>query len=159
MHLRFWLLSAWLGLACPAWGQIDSTIPLPPERLDPPSLSASRANPPDIAFEVHRAGRLWTTVNNDGIIGNIFGFYLPDLRKSAPSFHFPNYSQITHGNYIGLWIGGVVNGDTLVSTTIDEVGNREFWPDYPPTGNFMVRSNQPSSPSGNGAPASTGRSW
>ncbi|MFH1686884.1 MAG: hypothetical protein ABIE70_05110 [bacterium] len=102
--------------------------------------------PPEIDFRVHRNGRLWNTVNNNGIMGNVYGFPLSDMYKAAPSFRFPGYSQTTYGQQIGLWVGGVVNGDTLVSTTIDELGQQEFWPDYYPFGQFEAKSTNPTSP-------------
>ena len=119
----------------------------PESYRDPAEISQSiQQTPPEIRHVVHRNGRLWNTINNNGIMGNVYGFSLTDIYKTAPSFHFPGYSQMTHGQHIGLWIGGLVNGDTLVSTTIDEIGQREFWPDYHPWGQFESLSTNPTSP-------------
>jgi len=91
-------------------------------------------------------GRLWTTIVNNGVVGNIFGIAMPNERKTAPSFYYPEYSRIQHGYYTGLWIGGVVGNDTLVTTAIDEMGQREFYPDAYPFGDFVVKSSDPNSP-------------
>jgi hypothetical protein len=102
--------------------------------------------PPQIDYRIHRNGRLWNTMNNNGIIGNVYGAQMTDPSRSGPTLEFPGYSRITHGTSIGLWVGGVVGNDTLVSSTNDDVGNREFFPDYYPFGQFHVRSNVKSSP-------------
>ncbi|MEA3297346.1 MAG: hypothetical protein U9R56_05730, partial [candidate division Zixibacteria bacterium] len=112
-----------------------------PPKLKPPVKSCRT---PNIDYEVHRNGRLWTTVNNNGVIGNIFGFSLPDERKTAPTLYYPGYSRIQHGYYVALWVGGVVGEDTLVTTAMDPVGNREFWPDYYPFGEIQVKTNEKS---------------
>jgi hypothetical protein len=91
-------------------------------------------------------GRFWTTIVNNGVVGNIFGIRLPTERKTAPSFYYPQYSRVQHGYYTGLWIGGVVGDDTLVTTAIDEIGQREFYPDVYPLGQFDIRSSDPTSP-------------
>ena len=109
----------------------------------PPSKSAAS---PQIESLVHMNGRFWTTIVNNGVVGNIFGTALPNERKTAPSFYYPEYSRIQHGYYAGLWIGGVVAGDTLVTTAIDEIGQREFYPDAFPLGDFIIKSSNPSSP-------------
>ena len=99
---------------------------------------------PFITFRIHKNGRLWNTINNNGISGNFFGFTDEEIGKLAPSYYFPRYSRIRHGLYTGLWIGGIVNNDTLVSTNLDvdyqgwwTKYNNEFWPDYYPQGDFV----------------------
>jgi len=110
---------------------------------------------PYITMRLHTNGDFWNVVNNDGIIGNIFGFEMPDENKQAPSFYHPGYSRIQHGHYAALWVGGVTHGDTLVTTGMDvawdywDVYDRgypmEFWPDEWPFGDMTVRSNDPNS--------------
>ena len=112
--------------------------------FDPPP-SKSAANP-YLTSQIHMNGRFWTTIVNNGVVGNIFRTRLPTERKTAPSFYYPQYSRVQHGYYTGLWIGGVVGNDTLVTTAIDEIGQREFYPDTYPLGQFDVRSSDPSSP-------------
>jgi len=109
-------------------------------------LSAQTARAPVIATHVHRNGRFWNTVNTNGVIGNIYGIPLSDERKTAPTFYYPQYSRVQYGYYSGLWVGGIVGFDTLVSTTIDEAGNLEFWPDYFSVSEFDLKSSDPTSP-------------
>lgn len=109
--------------------------------------SAALAVAPTISCQIHRNGHLWATINNNGVVGNVFGFGLPESRRTAPSFYYPGYSRIQHGYHAGLWVGGVVGRDTLVSTTIDELFNTEFWPDEYPFGEFEVRTDGSSSSS------------
>ncbi len=116
-------------------------------------FTSKSAADPYLDYRIHDNGYLWTTVNNNGIIGNIFGFELPGERKQAPSFYHPTYSRIQHGYYAGLWVGGVVRGDTLVTVAMDVEWNyweyrwpMEFWPDSYPFGAIEVRSINPLSP-------------
>jgi hypothetical protein len=88
-------------------------------------FTSKSAADPYLDYRIHDNGYLWTTVNNNGIIGNIFGFELPGERKQAPSFYHPTYSRIQHGYYAGLWVGGVVRGDTLVTVAMDVEWN--YW--------------------------------
>ncbi len=110
------------------------------------AVSSMAQRAPEIDYQIHMNGRFWNTVNNNGVIGNIYGGSMPHEYLTAPSFTYPNYSKVSYGNYMGLWVGGVVNGDTLVTTAIDDAGNSEFWPEYSPFGDFEVRSNIPNSP-------------
>jgi len=100
---------------------------------------------PDWDHETHMVGKLWTVVNNNGVIGNINSYPLPYLNKIGPSFYYPRYSRTSYGDYIGLWLGGVVGRDTLVSTVIDELGQMEFFPDEGTFGQIEVQSIDPSS--------------
>ncbi|MEA3296500.1 MAG: hypothetical protein U9R56_01390 [candidate division Zixibacteria bacterium] len=107
----------------------------------------SAASFPYIDFGIHDNGYLWTTVINNGIIGNIFRFELPSRMGQAPSFYFPRLSRIQHGYYAALWVGGVVNRDTLVSVAMDvnwypwnSTYPMEFWPDVYPFGEIETRS-------------------
>ncbi|MFQ5452757.1 MAG: hypothetical protein ACE5D6_01045 [Candidatus Zixiibacteriota bacterium] len=127
----------------------------PPEKTNN-YVFKSTARTPEITFRVHKNGRFWNTVNNNGIIGNFFSFTDPDLHKSAPKYYFPRYSRIRHGYYTGLWVGGVVDNDTLVSTSVDvdyegwwtEYRN-EFWPDFYPSGDFTELTPMPPTPFSN----------
>lgn len=99
---------------------------------------------PYISFRVHKNGRFWTTVYNNGIIGNYFGLQDPDLQLTAPDNYYPRYSRIRHALHTSLWVGGVIGTDTLVSTTLDLSDfyrwwmpyYSEFWPDIYPFGEF-----------------------
>ncbi|MFQ5498910.1 MAG: hypothetical protein ACE5FH_04500 [Candidatus Zixiibacteriota bacterium] len=134
-------------LACPAAAQIDTTLfPLPGKTGDEKTVMAA-AGFPNITFRVHNNGRFWNTVVNNGQTGNIGRFPDPLGNRQAPSFYYPRYSRRLHGFNTSLWIGGIVGSDTLVTTSNDESGNSEFWPDFFPDGDFQDLSNR----SGGGA--------
>jgi len=107
---------------------------------------------PGIDYAIHRNGLLWTTIHNTGVIGNVFRLRIDDIQKDAPAFYHPRYSRKQHGYFASLWIGGVVDGDTLVSTGYDTevrpwqgILPIETWPDQYPIGAIEVRSNLPNS--------------
>ncbi len=111
----------------------------PNKQFDPPfpiGKQAAAASP-YLSFRVHNNGRFWNTVMNNGVIGNLYNFPDPLARRTAPAFFFPKYSRRRHGFYTGLWVGGVVGDDTLVTCTIDELGNTEMWPGDYPDGDFV----------------------
>ncbi len=63
---------------------------------------------------VHNVGNLWNNVTNFGIIGAWPGTSLPF--SSAPSARWPG---VTGSDYLwgaGLWVGGIVLGEPLVTT-------------------------------------------
>ena len=106
---------------------------------------------PYVTHQIHNNGRFYNTIVNNGMTGNIFGFEDNKQNKAAPSFYYPRYSRVPHGVVSGLWVGGVLRNDTLVSTAVDETFsgweiNLEFWPDLYPDGAFKVRSTDMSSP-------------
>ncbi len=152
-----WLVVAIAALlfgAPPVSVQAGRVSPPAPQGAKFDFLYASKsAAYPYLDFRIHDNGYLHTTINNNGIIGNIFGFDLPGERKQAPSFYHPRYSRIQHGYYAGLWVGGVVRGDTLVTVAMDVNWNyweyrwpMEFWPDSYPFGAIEERSTNPLSP-------------
>lgn len=100
--------------------------------------SANSANPPESAvlvaeaqlpnvtvgpsFRIHSNGQIRTTVTNWGLLGNPLEALIdsaslgsPDTLL-APGLESPSGSKIDYLYEAGLWIGGVVNGDTLVSS-------------------------------------------
>ncbi|MDH3889765.1 MAG: hypothetical protein OEV49_01670 [candidate division Zixibacteria bacterium] len=137
-----------------SWAQRLSQFYEAPKKSDRPDQKAAAF--PYITYRLHANGYLWNVVNNNSIIGNIFGFEMPDESKQAPSYYHPGYNRKQHGRYSALWVGGVVRGDTLVTVGMDvawdfwDVYDRgypmEFWPDEWPFGNMTVRSNDPGSP-------------
>ncbi|MFH1686883.1 MAG: hypothetical protein ABIE70_05105 [bacterium] len=108
---------------------------------------------PYLDHVVHNNGLLLNVMNNNGILGNIFNYEYLGMNKQAPSFYHPDYSRIQHGYYAALWVGGIVNKDTLVSVAIDVDWNpwdweypMEFWPDVWPLGQIERKSSLPNSP-------------
>lgn len=108
---------------------------------------------PYLDFAIHDNGYLYTTIWNNGVIGNVFSAEYPGEGKLAPSFYHPRYNRIQHGYYAALWVGGVVGIDTLVSVGMDVAWNPwhqgypiEFWPDEYPFGQITPSSSDPSSP-------------
>lgn len=93
---------------------------------DRPSLKSAAY--PWIDYRVTTNGYLWTTIHNNGVIGNIFGVQMPGIRKSAPSFHYPRMNRIQHAHYVALWVGGIIGSDTLVSTGIETDWKWTYWP-------------------------------
>lgn len=107
---------------------------------------------PWIDYRLHDNGYLWTTIHNNGVIGNVFRLQIPYDSRQAPSFYHPRMSRIQHGYYTALWVGGVLNGDTLVSTAIETdwkgrtwTPPMEFWPDEWPSSSITTSSDDPSS--------------
>jgi hypothetical protein len=108
---------------------------------------------PYLDYAIHDNGYLFTTIWNNGLIGNLFGAEYHDLGKTAPAFYHPRYSRIQHGYYSGLWVGGIVGRDTLVSVSMDVAWDPwhrgypiEFWPDEYPFGQITHSSSDPTSP-------------
>lgn len=150
------LVVAVLSCIVPGDGRAQRLSPFfeTPQKTDRPGQKAAAS--PYITFRLHANGYLWNVVNNNSIIGNIFGFEMPNEGKQAPSYYHPGYNRKQHGRYSALWVGGVVRGDTLVTVGMNiawdfwDVYDRgypmEFWPDEWPFGDMTVRSNDPGSP-------------
>ncbi len=106
--------------------------------------SKSTIEYPYLSYRVHRNGRFWNTIMNNGIIGNFFDVQDRDLQLTAPDYYFPRYSRIRHAFNTNIWVGGVVDGDTLVTTARNNDTYwywymrfySEFWPDIYPIGEF-----------------------
>ena len=120
-------------------------------RHERPALKAA-AYSPWIDYRLHDNGYLWTTIHNNGAIGNIFNLQMPYENKQAPTFYYPRQSRIQHGYYTALWVGGVLNGDTLVSTAVEtdwkgrtRTPPMEFWPYEWPSSLITTTSEDPSS--------------
>ncbi len=155
--IRTICLTGLLGLTLVVGDVRAQRLPVPfdnQRKIDLPDQKSAAF--PYLTMRLHDNGDLWTVVNNNSVIGNIFSFQMPDEHKQAPSFYHPGYSRIQHGHYAALWVGGVVRGDSLVTTGMDvawdywDVYDRgypmEFWPDQWPFGDMTVRSNDPGSP-------------
>ena len=74
----------------------------------------------DIYDKYTSVGQLGLTVTNFGVLGNgwnkINGRILPSCQYKQNTEILRD--QVEHFSYAGLWIGGVVNGQRLVSTAI-----------------------------------------
>ncbi|MFQ5606519.1 MAG: hypothetical protein ACE5GA_01125 [Candidatus Zixiibacteriota bacterium] len=86
-----------------------------PERLRRDYLLHTAASDaPRIETDIHTIGNLRMTTTNFGQFRTAF---------------FPGNTGGTYMTVSGLWVGGIVGRDTLVSVGADDVGIREFWPD------------------------------
>ena len=69
---------------------------------------------------VHRESNLWLTISNWGLTGSQGGFiYETGANLPAPSAHFPGGSDLDYLYMGAIWVGGVVEGETLVSVGAD----------------------------------------
>jgi hypothetical protein len=103
---------------------------------------------PNTQIRVHKIGNLQLTVSNYGVFGSQMENLIdPETGMPAPSCEFPAGSGNEYLYQGGLWIGAVVNEDTLVSVGLDgwQFVN-ELYPDSLPGGDIIMRSNLPGSP-------------
>ena len=42
-----------------------------------------------VSHRIHKNGRLWNTITNNGILGNVYGFADDDIYRKAPDYFFP----------------------------------------------------------------------
>ena len=103
----------------------------------------------DLAYSsaTHDVGELVFGVTNGGAYGGWWGWLLDTSYTvgSSSGVHgeYPSHSQKRYFNNGGLWIGGVVDRDTLVSVAEDGwniYGNFEFFPEEYPFGLIEYRS-------------------
>jgi hypothetical protein len=112
--------------------------------------SSATGNPFE-SVAVHNVGDISLTVSNYGIIGH--GDYSPPTDPMtgdlAPALYYPSNNEVNYLFEAALWIGGIINRDTLVSTAGGGryYQPREFWSDSFPTGEIVFRSiNDPDAP-------------
>lgn len=101
----------------------------------------------------HKVGRLWLTATNYGFLGNQMDpLGLRDCLTggSSSSAEFPGGSLIEYLFQGALWVGGIVNGDTLVSIGTDgwvfDSDRGELHADCEMAGAIIRRSTNPVSP-------------
>jgi len=85
---------------------------------------------------VHRESNLWFTITNWGFLGSQGGS-IPETGTNlpAPSAHFPGGSDLDYLFMGAIWVGGIVEGETLVSVGTDGwLMNFEMFPDICPDG-------------------------
>jgi len=112
--------------------------------------SVSRASsawgaPPYNTIRVHKVGNIHLTVTNYGILGTQSEqIEDPETGMYAPSCQFPAGSQLEYLFQGALWIGSVVNNDSLVSTGHNGwMDVAEMFPDEYPYGDMQKRSTRP----------------
>ena len=107
------------------------------------ALNKPTAGNPAQEVRVHKVGNIHLTVTNYGIFGNQADASIldPETGRSAPSCVYPAGSGIEYLFQGALWIGAIVNEDTLVSHGHDGWINAfEMWADAPPKGNMVKRT-------------------
>lgn len=146
MGKRMYGMCAVLALVClmPAvsWGRMSESA----RTFDPNKYQAGgAAEIPFTTTRVHRIGNMAFCVTNYGF----FGSQARAIRDactglSAPSWEFPINSNVEYLFQGALWVGAVVNGDTLVSVGADgwTSGNEMFARRFP-EGDFVTRTTRP----------------
>ncbi|GAB4317927.1 MAG: hypothetical protein Kow0074_06820 [Candidatus Zixiibacteriota bacterium] len=95
----------------------------PPKPFD--YLSTSATATPVYETRLHSVGQVWMALTNYGLIGTENGNRVADKDKDllaikySPSFEFPAGTRNDYMYAGGLWVGGVIANDTLVSLPID----------------------------------------
>ncbi|MGB5107246.1 MAG: hypothetical protein WBP29_14235 [Candidatus Zixiibacteriota bacterium] len=106
-------------------------------------LNKPTAGNPSQEVRVHKVGNIHLTVTNYGIFGNQADPAIldPETGQSAPSCVYPAGSGVEYLFQGALWIGAILNEDTLVSHGHDGWQNAfEMWADAPPKGNMIKRT-------------------
>jgi hypothetical protein len=144
-----------LVLAAAASAMNDIPGPEHQKRLE--SLKAAAAVP-NTQNCSHRVGNVHFTITNWGFFGSNFADQWDALvedyclgpgvtqGEKAPSFEFPAGTGINYLYAGGLWIGAIVNQDTLVSTGTDGWQRvNEMYPAAAPDGGIIQLSNRKTS--------------
>jgi hypothetical protein len=99
-------------------------------------------NIPNTQQRIHDIGNLHIVISNNGRIGHQNeGYVNPETGEECLSLEFPARSGIEHLFMAALWVGGLVNDDTLASVAND--GWQWVWEMYPdtfPGGDIINRS-------------------
>jgi FlgD Ig-like domain len=94
---------------------------------------------PNAQIEEHKAGKIGLSITNFGQIGSA-GLMI-DPMTEWPSCRYPASSWLEYLYGGALWVGAVVDGDTLVSVGWDGwQQTHEMWPDAAPGGKIIGRS-------------------
>lgn len=95
---------------------------------------------------VHTVGDFVLSVSNSGLFG-MGSAEEPDYFTGIIYEHgaeYPKFSEINHLLWANIWVGGILEGDTLVSEgfarLIINYAAYEFQPDQPPGGEIQMRS-------------------
>ena len=129
----------------------SSAIPARNQKGVSPKISAACLPNKDQC--THKVGRLWSTATNYGFWGNQMDrLGLRDCLTggSSSSAEFPGGSLIEYLFQGAIWVGGIVNGDTLVTIGTDgwvyDSDRGELHADCDVLGAIIRRSTNPSSP-------------
>ncbi len=112
-------------------------------------LNKPTAGNPVLEVRVHKVGNIQFCVTNYGIFGNQADASIidPETNLSAPSCVYPAGSGIEYLFQGALWIGAIVNEDTLVSHGHDGWQHIfEFYADAAPKGSIVKRTIRKSEP-------------
>ncbi|MCC6962412.1 MAG: hypothetical protein IT585_04090, partial [candidate division Zixibacteria bacterium] len=112
-------------------------------------LNKPTAGNPVLEVRVHKVGNIQLCVTNYGIFGNQADASIidPETGLSAPSCVYPAGSGIEYLFQGALWIGAIVNEDTLVSHGHDGWQHIfEFYADAAPKGSMIKRTIRKSEP-------------
>jgi hypothetical protein len=114
-------------------------------RLSPSVLPDPSGVAPFLDNRVHRVGNLHLSITNWGFFGSGFRDLLdPCTGRPAPSLEFPAGSSVEYLFAGALWVGGVRNGDTLVSVgRIGDASASEMFPERYPDGAIVELTNRP----------------
>ncbi|MEW5797259.1 MAG: hypothetical protein AB1772_13000 [Candidatus Zixiibacteriota bacterium] len=149
---HIWLISVTvLVFGLPAESALSRTPPIA-EKLYPEDNATAFVRPAYCTVE-HNIGSLVLGINNHGSFGT--GMSVAFARdcfthEQVQSCEYPKESRTRYLFSGELWVGAIVDGDTLVST--GGTGNQEFHPDAAPQGLPRHRSTiDPSEPEFEGA--------
>ncbi len=112
------------------------------------NLHKPAAGVPNTINATHRISNIWFTVTNWGFLGSAQDPNIIDCETglAAPSCEFPGGSELEYLFQGALWIGAIVDGDTLVSCGTDGWwDSHEFFPDVATdsTGKIWLGSTRP----------------
>jgi hypothetical protein len=84
-------------------------------------LNKPMAGPPNTINYTHRISNIWFTITNWGFLGSAQDPNMldPETGEAAPSCEFPAGSDLEYLFQGAIWIGAIVDGDTLVSCGTD----------------------------------------
>lgn len=109
---------------------------------------------PDYKTAEHNVGDMAMAITNRGVFGSGYALDGLDCFTGLPvqSCEYPRGSQTKYLFTGAIWIGGIINGDTLVSTSADGwSGGEELNPDSAPLGGITYRSIFSTGPAATGA--------
>ncbi len=99
--------------AAPSWAAVALKSP------DGTGVLAPAADKPVREQKTHTVGNMWLTVSNFGFFGNDEQYDVRGTNLWFPKCEFPAGSGVDYLFQGALWIGGVVDHDTLVSVGAD----------------------------------------